>query len=387
MIIYFKNSQKLNDLILGYLVMVYFSFFSTLYLYLPLIVKNLGISDIYIGILGTFYSLGSVLSGFLISPNIDKYKNYTFIFIRIALVIQAILVISLFFSNNVYYYVIVLFLIGLMGAFYIGTCFSLSNNRGITVSISSIGFLIGYFIGSIVNNYKLMFVFIFLLYIIAFIFSYFIILSKNGSIDKKNENIGITDSFKVFFKNINVYLPLFFRHTGAAMIWLFFTYILINYYKMDLKTIGILNAVNIIVQTFSNPILAIFVYKINKRLSSFILVSCGYLLSSLYFLLFYFVKDFYLLFFLQVILGLSFTALYLGNIENLLLNNSEKVTVLSLLSSVMSLSNLIGSFLGTIFYKFGYGFMFFLAFILSFVAFIFYVLSNYKFILNIFKYR
>ncbi|MGB9638060.1 MAG: MFS transporter [bacterium] len=382
---YLKNLNR--DLILGYLVMVYFSFFSTLYLYLPLIVKNLGISNSYIGILGTFYSLGSVLSGFLISPNVDKYKNYTLIFIKIALIVQAILVFSLFFSNNIYYYVIVLFLIGLTGAFYIGTCFSLSNNRGITVSISSLGFLIGYFIGSIVNNYKLMFIIIFLLYITSFAFSYFIILGKNQSINKENENLENTNSFKVFLRNINIYVPLIFRHSGAAMIWLFFTYILINYYYMDLKAIGILNAVNIIVQTFSNPILAIFAYKINKRLSSFLLVSVGYFLSSLYFLLFYFTKDFHLLFLLQVILGLSFTALYLGNIENLLLNNNEKVTALSLLSSVMSLSNLIGSFLGTIFYKFGYEFMFFLAFVLSFLAFIFYVLSNYKFILNIFRYR
>ena len=66
-----KNILKLRDFILGYLVMIYFSFFSTLYLYLPLIVKDLSVEKTYIGFLGTFYSLGSVLSGFFISPIID----------------------------------------------------------------------------------------------------------------------------------------------------------------------------------------------------------------------------------------------------------------------------------------------------------------------------
>ncbi len=379
-----KNILKLRDFILGYLVMIYFSFFSTLYLYLPLIVKDLSLENSYIGILGTFYSLGSVLSGFFISPIIDKYKKYTITFIRIALILQAILIFSLLLFDNIYYYIIVLLSIGLTGAFYIGTCFSLSNNRGITVSISSLGFLIGYFIGSIVNNYKFMFISIFFLYILGFILLFLFILKKNESnytqaIDNNN------DSIKIFFKNINIYLPLVFRHSGAAMIWLFFTYILLNYYHLDLKAIGILNAINIVVQTFSNPLLAIFVYKINKKLISFILVIFGYFLSALYFILFYFVKDFHLLCILQVLLGLSFSSLYLGNIENLILNNKEKITALSLLSSVMSLSNLIGSFLGTILFNLGYKFMFFVAFILSFLALVFYILGNYKNIFNIMK--
>ncbi len=385
---YSVDNLKKRDFILGYLVMIYFSFFSTLYLYLPLIIENLGVNNSYIGILGTFYSLGSVLSGFLISPQVDKYKKYTLIFIRIAIIIQSILIISLFFSNNLYYYIFSLLLIGLTGAFYIGTCFSLSNNRGITVSISSIGFLIGYFLGSIINNYKIMFILIFILYTLGFVFSFLIILKENEITNKGVENSDDTNSLKVFVKNINIYLPLVFRHSGAAMIWLFFTYILLNHYHIDLKGIGILNAINIIVQTFSNPILAIFAYKINRRLASFILVSSGYFLSSLYFLLFYFTKDFHLLFLLQIILGLSFTALYLGNIEALILNNEkEKVTALSLLSSIMSLSNLIGSFLGTVIFKFGYEFMFFLAFILAFLAFCFYILSNYKILLDFLKYK
>ncbi len=379
-----KNILKLRDFILGYLVMIYFSFFSTLYLYLPLIVKDLSVEKTYIGILGTFYSLGSVLSGFFISPIIDKYKKYTITFIRIALILQAILIFSLLLFDNIYYYIIVLLSIGLTGAFYIGTCFSLSNNRGITVSISSLGFLIGYFIGSIVNNYKFMFISIFFLYILGFILLFLFILKKNESnytqaIDNNN------DSIKIFLKNINIYLPLVFRHSGAAMIWLFFTYILLNYYHLDLKAIGILNAINIVVQTFSNPLLAIFVYKINKKLISFILVIFGYFLSALYFILFYFVKDFHLLCILQVLLGLSFSSLYLGNIENLILNNKEKITALSLLSSIMSLSNLIGSFLGTILFNLGYKFMFFVAFILSFLALVFYILGNYKNIFNIMK--
>jgi len=69
----------------------------------------------------------------------------------------------------------------------------------------------------------------------------------------------------------------------------------------------------------------------------------------------------------------------------LILNNKEKITALSLLSSVMSLSNLIGSFLGTILFNLGYKFMFFVAFILSFLALVFYILGNYKNIFNIMK--
>jgi len=270
------------------------------------------------------------------------------------------------FTNNLFTLSIGLFLIGFLGASFIGSNISNSQNKGITIAISSFGFIIGYLVGSIIGDYKKMIIIIANLTTISFILSFLIPIFNETKENTTSEENKISTT-KVIMKNWEIYLSLLLRHTGAASIWIYLSYILLNHYHFNLINIGLLQAINILTQTFSNPLVYLLIEKKQKTIN---LILIGYLLSSIYFLLFPFINNILILSLLQVILGLSFTMLYLGNIEFLIQNNEEKVISITLVSSTFSLANGIGSLIATFLIKLGYIFLFINGFILSLLAFL-----------------
>lgn len=345
--------------------MTYFSFFSTLYLYLPIITKEFNLNNQYIGIIGFFYSLGSVFSSFLLANFIENSKHKNTI-IKIIMLINSILIFSLIFIKNYFFLLFAVFLIGYFGASFVGSNISRSKNKGITIGISSIGFIIGYLIGGILENYNTMLIIISSLFLFLLILNFFTPIFED-EIEKKEDNKSI-NPFNVIKTNWFIYLSLFLRHIGAASIWIYLSYILLNYYHFNLHIIGILNAINILVQTFSNPLIYVFLKKDNRSIIK--LISFGFLLSATYFLFFPLTKNIWILSLLQLILGLSFTALYLGTIEYLSENNEEKVTAITLISSTFSLANAVGAVLSVFLIKLGYTWLFINGFILASISFL-----------------
>ncbi|MCS7165589.1 MAG: MFS transporter [Candidatus Calescibacterium sp.] len=343
--------------------MNYFSFFSTLYLFLPLIIQEYNLPEKSIGIIGSLFSLGSVISGFSLSNFIEKSKNKNSI-TQIIILLNIILLILLTSVKSYILLSFIVFMIGYLGSSFVGINMSRSQNKGITIGISSLGFIIGYLLGGMIGNYKTMIFIISFLFLISLIFSFvYPIFSKEQGYEEEKK----LNSLEILKKNWFIYLALFLRHTGAAGIWLYFSYILLSYYNYNIHIIGILHAINIIAQTISNPIIYMFVDKKNRSLM--LLISTGYILSAIYFLFFPMFKNFWILALLQLILGLSFTALYLGNIEYLSKNNNEKITSITLVSSTFSFSNLSGALLSSVMIEKGYIWLFINGFILSTLSF------------------
>ncbi|MCS7244136.1 MAG: MFS transporter [Candidatus Calescibacterium sp.] len=344
--------------------MNYFSFFSTLYLFLPIIIKEYNLGNESIGTIGLFYSLGSVISGFSLSNYIEKSTQKNILF-KLIILSKILFLISLIFIKNYFFLIFSVFMIGYLGASFIGSNISRSKNKGITIGISSIGFIIGYLLGGIIEDYQKMLLIICGLFTISFILSFIIPPFNEGKTSIEEEK---SNSLEILKQNWFIYLALFLRHTGAASIWMYFSYILLHYYHLNLYTIGILNTINILVQTISNPIIYKIINKDNNAI--FKMISIGYILSAIYFLLFPLFKDVWILSILQVILGLSFTALYLGNIEYLSENNKEKIISITLVSSTFSFANSVGALISVILIKNGYIWLFINGFILSLSSFI-----------------
>lgn len=353
----------IKDVIRGLNVMVYFSFFSTLYLFLPLVVQKYNLNNQYIGIIGFIYSLGSILSGFSFANYIETQKNKAII-INLIIVFQIVAVFLLTKLHNYWFLLLGVFSIGYLGASFVGSNISHSKNKGLVLAISSLGFIVGYLIGGIIGNFEKMLTVILLLLIALLISNFLIKPFEEILVKKEGEQI---NSWEIIKRNWYIYTSLVLRHTGAAGIWIYFTYILTNYYNMNLFTIGILNAINISVQTISNPI----IYKLIKKTNYDILrlIAFGYLLSALYFLLFPLTKELIILLILQVILGISFTSLYLGNIEYLTLNNKEKITSVTLVSSSFSFANSLGAVISAFLIKYNYLWLFINGFILSLISY------------------
>ncbi|MCS6955967.1 MAG: MFS transporter [Candidatus Calescibacterium sp.] len=360
----------IKDIIFGFNVMNYFSFFSTLYLFLPLIIKEYNLSNESIGTIGLFYSLGSVISGFSLSNYIEKSTKKNILF-KLIILSKILFLILLIFIKNYLFLIFSVFMIGYLGASFIGSNISRSKNKGITIGISSIGFIIGYLLGGIIEDYQKMLLIICGLFTISLILSFIIPPFNEGKTLIEEEK---SNSLEILRQNWFIYLALFLRHTGAASIWMYFSYILLNYYHLNLYTIGILNTINILVQTISNPIIYKVINKDNNTI--FKIISIGYILSAIYFLFFPLFKDVWILSILQVILGLSFTALYLGNIEYLSENNREKIISITLVSSTFSFANSVGALISVILIKKGYIWLFINGFILSLLSFALILLVN-----------
>ncbi|MFN3995610.1 MAG: MFS transporter [bacterium] len=354
--------------------MSYFSFFSTLYLFLPLITQNYGLNKQYVGIIGFIYSFGSILSGFSLANYIENHPKKEII-INTIIIVKLIALAFLVILNNYIFLLTGVFLIGYLGASFVGSNISQSENKGLVLAISSLGFIVGYLIGGIVGDFNKMLIIVAGILLISLLLNIVIKPFEQKQIGKE---INTPNSFEIIKKNWYIYLSLVLRHTGAAGIWIYFTYILLNYYKMDLLVIGILNAVNIFVQTISNPILYRFIQKDDQKVKKVILM--GYVLSAIYFLIFPFTKEIYILLALQVILGISFTSLYIGNIEYLTINNREKITAVTLISSSFSFANSLGALISAFLVKLGYIWLFFNGFLLSLVSslIVFFILTQEK---------
>ena len=82
------------------------------------------------------------------------------------------------------------------------------------------------------------------------------------------------------------------------------------------------------------------------RFDGKILVKAGLALSSITFFAFTLAQDFYQLVPTQVLLGCSWSCLYVGSLLYLMKRNVEKATCTGMLSSVISLAVVFGALLG-----------------------------------------
>jgi DHA1 family multidrug resistance protein-like MFS transporter len=84
------------------------------------------------------------------------------------------------------------------------------------------------------------------------------------------------------------------------------------------------------------------------RYKGSLLISTGLVLSTVTFILFALAQNFMWLVPMQVVLAVSWATLYIGSLTYLIRNNVEKATSSGILTSVISLSTVLGSILGGI---------------------------------------
>nr|NIW14964.1 MFS transporter [Candidatus Thorarchaeota archaeon] len=92
-----------------------------------------------------------------------------------------------------------------------------------------------------------------------------------------------------------------------------------------------------------------FVMRYVDRFADKRLVSVGLTLSSITFLAFTLAQKFYQLIPVQVLLGCSWSCLYVGSLLHLMRRNVEKATCTGMLNSVISLAAVFGALLGGVF--------------------------------------
>ena len=131
-------------------------------------------------------------------------------------------------------------------------------------------------------------------------------------------------------RNIPVYAMMFMRHTGANMIWGIFPIYLAVVLHLNVLEIGLINAFN--------PFVQFVVMQGIDRYGSRTLVVAGLLGSFTTFVLFLAAWDFWSMLAIQIVLGFSWTTLYVGSLNFITEQNAETATAGGWFNSVTSLA-------------------------------------------------
>ncbi len=234
------------------------------------------------------------------------------------------------------------------------TALAWGNSLGLFSGVGSLGYTLGNFLPGILKNHFLIFSAAAVFCLIGFVFGFFV---------KEQKNRIQVPIFPVELirKNAGVYLPFFIRHSAAQAIWAIFPIYLAELGANKFQ-IGLMYAINPFAQ---------FVFMVlMERQQSDHLILLGLLFSALTFLGYALSPNWQIILFLQVLLGFSWGALYLGSIKHLLGNNIEQATATGFLSSVIGLSGIVGPFFGGLIALFGFRTLLFTSAVLSGLAYV-----------------
>jgi DHA1 family multidrug resistance protein-like MFS transporter len=170
-------------------------------------------------------------------------------------------------------------------------------------------------------------------------------------------------------RNQSVYIAVLIRHSSVSAVWTLWSLYLVDL-GGDYWIIGIIQAMNSISQ-------AVFMILLTDRLNYRTLISLGLLTSMLTFVSLTFVTNIWEVFPSQIILGLSWACLYVGSLKYLTENNEDRSTASGLLTSILSLSSIMGPIMASILYTLwpAYIPLFLNAIFMCLLAFIFFRVS------------
>jgi MFS family permease len=211
------------------------------------------------------------------------------------------------------------------------------DSRGQMGKFAAYGSL-GSALGSIVAGFVALYWGIFAVSSLCFMVAFLISLSM-----PKSNNICLEVSLfprKLIRKNWYVYSSYFLRNLGAYAIWAIYPLFILNNLGGDEFWTGIIYTTN----WLSQFVIMLFL----DRFSSRKLLRAGYLLSAITFIAFTLAQNFYQLIPMQLLLGASWSTLYVGALVFLVEHNDEKATCTGFLNSVLNLSIVFGSLLGGI---------------------------------------
>lgn len=315
---------------------------SASYLFIPNLGEELGASNAQIGIIGAIYGLAIFTSSYLFGRASDVYDRRFFIHLGLGVSALTFLLQVLADPSFIAPYwadpwLLALarglagFSVGIFPAALTAYVYESKDPLGRFTSFGSLGWCIGSFAAGLIAMYWGAFV----LSSVCLLMAFFVSLAM-PHIAGPRLRVPFFP-LKLMKRNWHVYLSYFLRHTGANGIWIIYPLYIVSLGGDELW-VGLIYTVNTASQ--------FFVMRYVDRFRDKILIKAGFALSSITFFAFTLAQDFYQLIPAQVLLGCSWSCLYVGSLLYLMKHNVEKATCTGMLSSVISLAAVFGALLG-----------------------------------------
>lgn len=334
-----------------------FSIASSL-LFIPLFAKELGASDIEIGLIASSYSFATFFSSSIFGRISDFFNRK--IIISIGLLLSAIFFFAQCLAKDSFQLLLVRTLLGFsLGIFpsaLISYTYSVNKKIGYFSSFGSLGWAVGQLIAGIVVIYCGIFILGSILTLTAFL----IILKERipgENVPKKKS------SLRIIKDNISVYFAFFIRHMGASAVWLIFPIYLTNL-GVSKFWIGVIY--------FTNSFLQFLIMQKIEKYDNRMLMTIGAIFSGITFSIYSISSEVWQFLVAQFFIALGWSSIYVGALRAVLDDNVEKSSVVGFLNSIIYLSTIAGSlFGGVIAENFGYTACLYFGAILSFLAILF----------------
>jgi len=330
------------------------------WIYIPIFARELGVADTGIGIIVGLYATALFISSYIFGWAADIHGRK--IFIVIGLLASMITFLVQIFANDYLSLLLIRILVGFCVGIYpsalIAYVYESKEKMGKFTSFGSLGWFFGLMISGFVAVYFTIRG-IFILSSLLSLLGFLIALTLS---DVKNHMLHIPFHPKnIFKKNSPLYLSILIRHTGAYMIWTFWS-LYLQGLGADLFWVAIIQSINSLTQF-------LVMYSVADRIKSNTLVRAGMILSGITFFTFTLARNFWEIIPTQFLLGTSWAFLYVGALRHLTDSNREKATVSGMLESILSLSSVIGPFLAVAIVPFdSYRTIMYIASALSFIS-------------------
>jgi len=299
----------------------------------PLFASDLGASYFEVGVIVAAYGFTIFFSSYIFGRASDIHGRR--IILILGLVASSIAFFLQIFADSVTSLVLMRALVGFCAGIYppalIAYVYEQKEGLGTFSAYGSLGWAIGSFLTGVVASYNGVF-----LIGSLFFFAAFLVSLRMPEGEFKSVKIPLFPT-ELLMENSTVYLPFLLRHLGAFAIWAIFPLYLADL-GADRFWIGILYGVNSLTQFF-------VMMRLN-RFDGARLVRWGLVVSALAFIAIALAQNHWQMLPTQILLGFSWSFLYVGSLLFLTKKNIERATSVGILRSLIGLAGIFGPILG-----------------------------------------
>ncbi|MBC7347196.1 MAG: MFS transporter [Clostridia bacterium] len=302
-------------------------------IFIPLLGAQLGADDWHIGLVGASYG-----GAFLLSSVISGWKSDALgrlWFVRFGLLASSLAFAAQLLAKNLWLLMVIRSAVGLaLGiatAALIAHAFEAGADMGKFSSYGSLGWIFGALGSAVLKEFN----FLFLASSVCCLLALSLSLSfRETTTEAQRIRVRL---WPVILRNFRIYLALFFRHLGAAAVWIILPLYLTDL-GLDRSWIGLLWGVNFAVQ--------FLVMRYLERFEENRVFALGQLLSMGVFVAYAFVRAWPALVAVQTLLGVAWSCLYVGALLLVLRGGEERGTAGGIFQSTLNLCGTVGPFLG-----------------------------------------
>ena len=306
-------------------------------IFIPLLGAQLGASDFQVGLIGAAYGGSYMLSSLYFGRQSDRHGRT--VFIKFGLLLSGMTFGSQILANNLFILTVVRagvgFTLGITMAALMAYAYEFGVDMGRFSSFGSLGWIVGALTAAWLKDFNVLFISAAICCLAAFSLSFF--LPVAGGADMVARKKEVTSLHQVLKGSFPIYFAVFLRNLGATAVWiiqpLYFASLGLGRFW-----VGMLWGVNFVVQ--------FLVMRYVDRFDTGKVFAFGQVLSIFVFLAYVLVSKPALLIGVQVLLGVSWSCLYVGALLLVLRSGQEWGSASGMFQATLNLCSALGPLLG-----------------------------------------